>query len=124
VHHLEAHCLLARPKLFYPPSARDVSAETAAAASAADADSNGAPGELVRAAATEPAAEAGAEAGAATTATVLQVEFPFAALLVSGGHCQTLLVRGVGDYVVLGGTMDDALGEAYDKVGGIGGGGV
>lgn len=42
--------------------------------------------------------------------------FPFLALLVSGGHCQLLLVRGVGEYEVVGGTLDDALGEAYDKV--------
>lgn len=41
--------------------------------------------------------------------------FPFLTLLVSGGHCQLLLVRGVADYEVLGGTLDDALGEAFDK---------
>lgn len=43
------------------------------------------------------------------------VPFPFLALLVSGGHCQLLLVRGVADYAALGSTLDDALGEAYDK---------
>lgn len=43
------------------------------------------------------------------------LSFPFLTLLVSGGHCQLLLVRGVADYEVLGGTLDDALGEAYDK---------
>lgn len=43
------------------------------------------------------------------------VRFPFLTLLVSGGHCQILLARGVADYEVLGGTLDDALGEAYDK---------
>lgn len=42
--------------------------------------------------------------------------FPFVAVLASGGHNATLLVRGPGDYVSLGGTLDDALGEAYDKV--------
>lgn len=41
--------------------------------------------------------------------------FPFLTLLVSGGHCQLLLVRGVAKYEVLGGTLDDALGEAFDK---------
>ena len=41
--------------------------------------------------------------------------FPFLALLASGGHCQLLWIRGVGDISVLGGTLDDALGEAYDK---------
>ena len=43
------------------------------------------------------------------------VAFPFLLLLVSGGHCQILLVKGVGDYTLLGQTRDDALGEAYDK---------
>ncbi|MDX2095906.1 MAG: tRNA (adenosine(37)-N6)-threonylcarbamoyltransferase complex transferase subunit TsaD [Alphaproteobacteria bacterium] len=43
------------------------------------------------------------------------VAFPYFLLLISGGHCQQLVVRGVGDYVRLGGTLDDALGEAFDK---------
>lgn len=42
-------------------------------------------------------------------------EFPFLALLVSGGHSQIMAVRGVGDYEVLGETLDDAAGEAFDK---------
>ena len=41
--------------------------------------------------------------------------FPYLLLLVSGGHCQILLVRDVGRYQRLGTTLDDALGEAYDK---------
>lgn len=41
--------------------------------------------------------------------------FPFVALLVSGGHTQLMLVRGVGDYTLLGETLDDAAGEAFDK---------
>lgn len=41
--------------------------------------------------------------------------FPFLALLVSGGHCMILECANVGRYRVLGGTLDDALGEAYDK---------
>jgi N6-L-threonylcarbamoyladenine synthase len=44
------------------------------------------------------------------------LEFPFLALLVSGGHCMLLLTRGVNDHVRLGTTHDDSLGEAYDKV--------
>ncbi len=44
------------------------------------------------------------------------VAFPYLLLLVSGGHCQILDVRGVGDYVRLGGSLDDAAGEAFDKV--------
>ena len=41
--------------------------------------------------------------------------FPFAALLVSGGHTQLMRVGGVGQYVLLGETVDDAAGEAFDK---------
>ncbi len=40
---------------------------------------------------------------------------PFVALLVSGGHSQLVLVRGIGDYELLGTTLDDAAGEAFDK---------
>ena len=43
------------------------------------------------------------------------VAFPFLLLLVSGGHCQLLVVDGPGRYVRLGGTIDDAAGEAFDK---------
>jgi N6-L-threonylcarbamoyladenine synthase len=41
--------------------------------------------------------------------------FPFLALLVSGGHTQIMLVNGVGEYELLGETLDDAAGEAFDK---------
>ncbi len=41
--------------------------------------------------------------------------FPFVALLVSGGHTQLMQVAGVGDYTMLGETVDDAAGEAFDK---------
>ncbi len=41
--------------------------------------------------------------------------FPFVALLVSGGHSQLMLVNGVADYRLLGETIDDAAGEAFDK---------
>lgn len=41
--------------------------------------------------------------------------FPFVALLVSGGHTQLMRVEGVGRYVLLGETLDDAAGEAFDK---------
>ncbi|MDQ2094349.1 tRNA (adenosine(37)-N6)-threonylcarbamoyltransferase complex transferase subunit TsaD [Rhodalgimonas zhirmunskyi] len=43
------------------------------------------------------------------------VAFPYLMLLVSGGHCQFLLVRGHDDFSRLGGTIDDAPGEAFDK---------
>ena len=43
--------------------------------------------------------------------------FPYLLLLLSGGHCQCVAVDGVGQYRRLGGTIDDAVGEAFDKVG-------
>ncbi|MSO90098.1 MAG: tRNA (adenosine(37)-N6)-threonylcarbamoyltransferase complex transferase subunit TsaD [Acetobacteraceae bacterium] len=42
--------------------------------------------------------------------------FPYLLLLISGGHCQCIAVRGVGAHERLGGTLDDAAGEAFDKV--------
>jgi N6-L-threonylcarbamoyladenine synthase len=44
-----------------------------------------------------------------------KLEFPYLLLLASGGHTQILAVEGVGSYVRLGATMDDAIGEAFDK---------
>lgn len=46
----------------------------------------------------------------------LPLEFPFLSLLVSGGHCQIFMCEGVGRYSIIGGTIDDSLGEAFDKV--------
>lgn len=43
--------------------------------------------------------------------------FPYLLLLLSGGHCQCVAVEGLGRYRRLGGTIDDAVGEAFDKVG-------
>lgn len=43
------------------------------------------------------------------------LEFPFVVLLVSGGHTQLIEARALGDYVLLGDTQDDAVGEAFDK---------
>jgi len=50
-----------------------------------------------------------------THETRRRLEFPFLALLVSGGHCQLLHCQAVGRYDILGGTLDDSLGEALDK---------
>ncbi len=44
------------------------------------------------------------------------VDYPFLLLLVSGGHCQLLAVEGVGRFTRLGTTIDDAAGEAFDKI--------
>lgn len=56
------------------------------------------------------------EGHALTARMTEEVAFPFLLLLVSGGHCQILSVSGIGDYTRYGATLDDALGEAYDKV--------
>ena len=45
------------------------------------------------------------------------LEFPLLALIVSGGHSELILMRDHGQYEYLGGTLDDAAGEAFDKVG-------
>jgi N6-L-threonylcarbamoyladenine synthase len=55
------------------------------------------------------------EAHALTTRLVAGTEFPFLLLLVSGGHCQFAAVAGPGLYRVYGTTIDDAIGEAFDK---------
>lgn len=44
-----------------------------------------------------------------------ELAFPYLLLLVSGGHCQLLTVRGPGDFTRLGTTIDDAVGECFDK---------
>lgn len=55
------------------------------------------------------------EAHALTARLTHDVAFPYLLLLVSGGHCQLLACIGVGAYVLLGSTLDDAAGEAFDK---------
>jgi N6-L-threonylcarbamoyladenine synthase len=55
------------------------------------------------------------EAHALTARLTDNVAFPYLLLLASGGHTQILGVKGVGDYDRLGTTMDDAIGEAFDK---------
>jgi N6-L-threonylcarbamoyladenine synthase len=55
------------------------------------------------------------EAHALTARLTDTTAFPYCLFLASGGHTQILGVRGVGDYLLLGGTVDDAIGEAFDK---------
>src|SRR3954454_24905858 len=55
------------------------------------------------------------EAHALTARLTNATAFPYCLFLASGGHTQILAVRGVGDYVRLGTTVDDAIGEAFDK---------
>jgi N6-L-threonylcarbamoyladenine synthase len=55
------------------------------------------------------------EAHALTARLTAGTAFPYFLFLASGGHTQIVAVRGVGDYLLLGSTMDDAIGEAFDK---------
>jgi N6-L-threonylcarbamoyladenine synthase len=55
------------------------------------------------------------EAHALSARLVKNTPFPYCLFLASGGHTQVVAVRGVGDYVRLGTTLDDAIGEAFDK---------
>jgi N6-L-threonylcarbamoyladenine synthase len=57
------------------------------------------------------------EAHALTPRMTDDIEFPFLLLLISGMNTQILLVKGVGDYTCLGQTIDDAIGECFDKTG-------
>lgn len=45
-----------------------------------------------------------------------KIEFPFLTLLISGGHCQILKANQISNYELIGQTIDDALGESFDKV--------
>ena len=56
------------------------------------------------------------EAHALVIRLLYEVKFPFLVLLISGGHCQFLIAQDVGKYIKLGETLDDSLGEAFDKV--------
>lgn len=56
------------------------------------------------------------EAHALTARLTEAVDFPYLLLLMSGGHTQLVAVLGIDDYVRIGTTLDDAIGEAFDKV--------
>jgi len=50
-----------------------------------------------------------------TIRLTIDIAFPYMTLLVSGGHCQLVYVKSANDYLVLGSTIDDAVGECFDK---------
>ncbi|MFQ3307746.1 MAG: N6-L-threonylcarbamoyladenine synthase [Candidatus Midichloriaceae bacterium] len=56
------------------------------------------------------------EGHALTIRLVSDINYPYLLLLISGGHCQIIAVEGLGKYKILGRTLDDAVGEAFDKV--------
>ena len=43
------------------------------------------------------------------------IDYPYLLLLISGGHCQIVIVEKLGKYEIIGKTIDDAVGEAFDK---------
>lgn len=55
------------------------------------------------------------EGHALTARLVTNIPFPYLAVLASGGHTQILIVKGVGEYTLLATTLDDAIGETFDK---------
>ena len=55
------------------------------------------------------------EAHALTARLTNNIEFPYLLVLLSGGHSEFIIVRDVGNYKKIGGTIDDAVGEAFDK---------
>ena len=105
VHHLEAHCAMARlagKEILPDPEA--VPAAAACNSSGSGSGSN------------SSSSSSSGSSAAGTPLFAPKVDYPFLALLASGGHTSLLLCRGLGEYSVLGGTLDDALGEAFDKV--------
>ena len=56
------------------------------------------------------------EGHALTVRITEDINYPYLLLLVSGGHCQTIIVEKLGIYHIIGRTLDDAVGEAFDKV--------
>jgi len=54
--------------------------------------------------------------GKGNIADPFKLEFPVMGLLISGGHTELIMMKGFGQYQILGQTVDDAIGEAYDKV--------
>lgn len=56
------------------------------------------------------------EAHALVVRSCSRVEFPYLVLLVSGGHCQIAVAKGVSEFVLLGKTIDNSPGEAFDKI--------
>jgi N6-L-threonylcarbamoyladenine synthase len=96
VHHLEAHCMTARLGGILITS-DDTSSNSSSEKNASKPLSS-------------------SPSSSSSVPSIPKLEFPFLTLLASGGHTSIVLCHGLGNYTVLGGTLDDALGEAFDKV--------
>jgi len=98
VHHLEAHCMTARLGGILITSDDMISSNSSSEKNAS-----------------KPLPSS-PSSSSSSIPSIPKVEFPFLTLLASGGHTSIVLCHGLGNYTVLGGTLDDALGEAFDKV--------
>eukprot|EP01041_Mallomonas_annulata_P006077 gene6077-12262_t len=106
VHHLEAHCLIAR---LAGMEVTQLSSSPSSSISTSD------PQQLTDALISKLPPLSLSLLSSSITTDLPRVQYPFLALLVSGGHTSLLVCRGLGDYSVIGATLDDSLGEAFDK---------
>ena len=134
VHHLEAHCMLARLAGEVQSSNTTINTTTGATTTSTATTGSGTTVSTIQ---TTPTVQdhKGDMVTIQANKTISphftsELKFPFLVLLASGGHTSLLLCEELGQYTVLGGTLDDALGEAFDKAArmlglrGAGGGGV
>ena len=108
VHHMEAHALVARLTERARGSGGDGSGGDGSGGDGSRPGSRQEGG-------VDVVDDATARAAVSEAASQEGVEFPFVCLLVSGGHSMFLLAHDVGEYTVLGTSLDDAVGEAFDK---------
>ena len=119
VHHLEAHCMMARlaGKEILPEGegSRERSSEGSREGVSSNSNSNSHSSGSSSSSSSSSSGSGSNNGNEASTSALPKVEYPFLALLASGGHTSILLCQNLGEYSVLGGTLDDALGEAFDK---------
>ena len=121
VHHMEAHAMVtwlpSTPPTPLPPPKSAATTDPGASVEAAAA-ATPAPAPTATAPAPAPAA-ASSDLPAPCPSTKLSPDgvppFPFLTLLVSGGHNMLVLTSGLGSHTILGSTLDDSIGEAFDK---------
>lgn len=104
-HHLEAHCLIARLAGNRITASKEIDEDKALRMEGGDT-----PALMV--------AEASQNKPSSSPTLphfTPKVNYPFLTLLVSGGHTSLMLCKGLGEYELLGGTLDDSLGESFDK---------
>jgi N6-L-threonylcarbamoyladenine synthase len=124
VHHMEAHALVARlkeayqPIVLHPPTPVSPQHHTASPLTHVQAPQTSSPSSFGGTSSSTTDSHSSSSSISLDSAAVdgialSGVPFPFLCLLVSGGHNLVVLVQGVGQYVQLGTTVDDALGESW-----------